>query len=651
MIATGLCLLSLFSPPPPLAVPPAEIAWHAGDFRSATVAATRAKQDVLIYFWSETSQTCIGFFQNQLQDPRVVDATGSFVCLGAQLESPAGRALFERYEISTTPSLVVIDPGDESAQDAIFGSANIPTVVHHLGRIARDEDTLRDLEQRVEKTPDELELRGQLAGRLESLGHADRAEALRAGIRADDPEGRSDVAALMYLQEHLRASLQPARSLTPELVAQLSEYVAELEAPGARHRGWNEVANLHNALADLDAEFAALQRAYADVRDLQVFNWGWSNVLWWWSNRDVLSKDQRRFVLEVARRTAEVSERLSEEDPAYYDPGLFLTRRLHVLAMALHMNGERDEAKQIMRRCVELYPVNGEYRARLAAYEAGQDDGYFNSYSDYDASWSPDGRHVVFTSTRDGNPELYVADIKRGGSERVTRCLGADDHARYGPKGKELVFRSTRFKTAAIYSSEPDGEELRLVVPLDDGSGRPIPSGAASYSKDKKAVALIRMDAGVPRAMLADTRSGEFSPVTRDTEGEDSLSWAGRRLVYSSARDGKRDIFLADADGSEERNLTPAEDDSWDIDASASKDGKRIVFASWRDGRCNIWSVDVDGSNLTRLTDTAAQDRRPRLAPDGKSIVFDRSDDSGASRLFWMKADGSGAKPLLEQGS
>ena len=114
-------------------------------------------------------------------------------------------------------------------------------------------------------------------------------------------------------------------------------------------------------------------------------------------------------------------------------------------------------------------------------------------------------------------------------------------------------------------------------------------------------------------------------------------------------RDGKKDVFIVNADGSDERNLTPQADESWDADVSASKDGKRVLFSSWRDGKFSIYSVDADGANLTRVTIGDTNDRRPRFSPDGKRIAYDRAPlQGGATRLWLMNADGSDAKPLLD---
>lgn len=624
-----------------------DIRWHAGDLHSAMAEAKRSDQDVLAYFWSEASAACGDFYRNQMQSPRVSEAMQPFVCASIQLEAAGARAVFERYGIQTLPTLLLLDPSDKRALDGIMGSTNVPTVVRRLEHFARDEDTLRDFEARAAEAPDDLELRGELANRHASLGALDVAEELRASIRRDDPGGKTEVASMMFLSERSDQIVRSAHELTPKLVQALAAYVATIEPETTRRKGWDDVASLYNVLGDTESEMQAFRKGFPLVEDLQLYNWGWTNGLWWWSNRDALSKEDKAFALEVARKTVAVSERLSAEDPGYYDPGLFLTRRLNLLAMILHMNGKRKDAIELMERCVGIYPVSGEYQARLAAYKGKQPDMNFGGYIDYGASWSPNGRKLLFTSTRDGNPELYLTDLKRGKIERVTRQLGMDDHGAFCGKGKEVVFRSGRFKTEGIYRSKLNGTDCKLVLPLGDDPAAPVPSGAPSYQAGEETLALIRFDGGAPRVMVAGAGSDELRALFPDSEGEDSLGWAGKRLVYTSTRAGKRDLFIANADGSDERPLTN-DDESWEVDASGSRDGKTVVFASWRDGKCNIYSIDSNGSSLKQLTDTDEQNRRPRLSPDGKRIAFDRTDANGTTRIWIMDANGKGAHPLFD---
>jgi serine/threonine protein kinase/Tol biopolymer transport system component len=92
------------------------------------------------------------------------------------------------------------------------------------------------------------------------------------------------------------------------------------------------------------------------------------------------------------------------------------------------------------------------------------------------------------------------------------------------------------------------------------------------------------------------------------------------RLVYSSDVSGNRDLWVMNADGSNQKQLTF--DSGTNFSPVVSPDGRYIVFVSDRkDGRHNIWRMDSDGSNPKQLTN-GNYDRNPSFSPDGKWIVY-----------------------------
>ena len=135
-------------------------------------------------------------------------------------------------------------------------------------------------------------------------------------------------------------------------------------------------------------------------------------------------------------------------------------------------------------------------------------------------------------------------------------------------------------------------------------------------------------------AVLIGCSGGETASTPTPTVDTTVMS----RIAFVSKRDGNWEIYVMNADGSDQRNLTshPA----FDSHPSWSPDGSRIAFFSDRDGDRNIYLMSSDGSGVVRLTDDPAKDHSPSWSPDGRRIAF-VSDREGRANLWVIDADGT----------
>lgn len=115
------------------------------------------------------------------------------------------------------------------------------------------------------------------------------------------------------------------------------------------------------------------------------------------------------------------------------------------------------------------------------------------------------------------------------------------------------------------------------------------------------------------------------------------------KIAFTSDRDGNQEIYVMDANGSNQTDLS--NNTANDLKPAFSADGTRIVFVSERDGNDEIYVMNADGTGQTRLTNDPGLDDRPSFSPDGSKIVF-TSDRNGFNQIFVMNADGTSPTPI-----
>ena len=118
-----------------------------------------------------------------------------------------------------------------------------------------------------------------------------------------------------------------------------------------------------------------------------------------------------------------------------------------------------------------------------------------------------------------------------------------------------------------------------------------------------------------------------------DSHYEDSQSsWSpdGTKIAFTSFRDGNAEIYVMNADGTNQTRLISHS--ASDEGPSWSPDGTKIAFRSNRDGSENweVYVMNADGTNQTRLTSHSASDWPASWSPDGTKIAFhSKRDGSG----------------------
>lgn len=257
--------------------------------------------------------------------------------------------------------------------------------------------------------------------------------------------------------------------------------------------------------------------------------------------------------------------------------------------------------------------------------------------------------HILFTSERSGNFEIYVMDVESGKVTNLTNHPADDVAPRWSPDGGRIAFISDRDGQWGIYLMNADGSGISLLTTNIYQDGQDF-----VWSPDGRYIAYRGDGEGTQDIYILDVDSGQERNLTNTQAGNWSLAWSpdGSQIAFESNRTKRNwgwwDIYVMSVEGSEPLNLTNCQGICARFPAW-SPDGKRIAFLyDVNDtGQDDIFMANPDGSNWVNLTNDATDESYFRWSPDSNSIAF-VSDRNGSSQIFVMNADGSGQRLLTD---
>ena len=168
-------------------------------------------------------------------------------------------------------------------------------------------------------------------------------------------------------------------------------------------------------------------------------------------------------------------------------------------------------------------------------------------------TWGQNGREIILTLTKAGNPDLFLLKLKSGKAKRLTFRSSSESNPRWSPDGRRLLFVSNRSGTVQIYQRIlRTGEIFRMTY---EGTYNVEPN----WSNDGAYIVFSGMTEEKKYQIFIMDREGEF--VQQLTFGSDSAEqpvWSpnGRQILYVSKVGYDQKLFLIRADGSLKRRLT-----------------------------------------------------------------------------------------------
>ena len=172
-------------------------------------------------------------------------------------------------------------------------------------------------------------------------------------------------------------------------------------------------------------------------------------------------------------------------------------------------------------------------------------------------------------------------------------------------------------------------------------------TNSAAWSPDKSQFVYVR-DGGL-RIADADGSNDRMLTPAGSTDGLPEWSPDGLRIAFSSRRDGGLEVYTMTVKSRQLKQLTNNRNDIDDRGPTWSPDSKRIAFVSNRSGDNDIWVMSAAGKDPENLTgdDEEIGDVDPAWSPDGSTIIWASTRNSDTLHLWYMDPDGSNPREAV----
>jgi serine/threonine protein kinase len=244
---------------------------------------------------------------------------------------------------------------------------------------------------------------------------------------------------------------------------------------------------------------------------------------------------------------------------------------------------------------------------------------------------NPSKEWIAFNSRMSGNADIYLVDTQGNNLTQLTNSSAHDLYPSWSLDGKRIVYQTNEGgdqELAIVTLSNKNVERLTDNDCNDWGPvWSPVDSWIVFYSDcdGDRNIYKIREDGSKRTQLTFSSGLNNWFP-----------SWSpdGEKITFTSNRSGNYRIYVMDTNGEQVSELAPG------CVSFFSPDGKQILYGVYCDDTDDLFLMNADGSEQVPLTD-GYECRNATWSPDGKSIVFQLSQTTkeGPFQLYIMSLD------------